>query len=340
MKKVNLVIVGATGAVGQELLNILNERNFPIANLKLCATSRSAGTEIEFQGQKYLVEETTPDSFKGMDIALFAGGKASLEYGNAAVEQGCVVIDNSSNYRMDPAVPLIVPEVNPEDVKWHKGIIANPNCSTIIMVVALKPIHDAARIKRVVVSTYQAVSGAGKEGIEELTEQVKAVLEGREYPPNKFAHQIAFNLIPHIDVFQELDYTKEEWKMVKETQKILHDDNIKITATTVRVPVYRSHSEAVNIETERKLTGAQTKEILANAPGIIVKDDVTNQVYPMPVFTSNHDEVFVGRIREDNTIENGLNLWVVGDQIRKGAATNAVQIAELLLKYDCLIKKE
>lgn len=340
LKKVNLVIVGATGAVGQELLNILNERNFPIANLKLCATSRSAGTEIEFQGQKYLVEETTPDSFKGMDIALFAGGKASLEYGNAAVEQGCVVIDNSSNYRMDPAVPLIVPEVNPEDVKWHKGIIANPNCSTIIMVVALKPIHDAARIKRVVVSTYQAVSGAGKEGIEELTEQVKAVLEGREYPPNKFAHQIAFNLIPHIDVFQELDYTKEEWKMVKETQKILHDDNIKITATTVRVPVYRSHSEAVNIETERKLTGAQTKEILANAPGIIVKDDVTNQVYPMPVFTSNHDEVFVGRIREDNTIENGLNLWVVGDQIRKGAATNAVQIAELLLKYDCLIKKE
>lgn len=340
LKKVNLAIVGATGAVGQEILNILNERNFPIDQLKLCATSRSAGTEIEFRGEKYIVEETTPDSFSGMDIALFAGGKASLEYGKAAVERGCVVIDNSSNYRMDPAVPLVVPEVNPEDVKGHQGIIANPNCSTIIMVVALKPIHAAAGIKRVVVSTYQAVSGAGKEGIEELTEQVKAVLAGKEYPPNKFAHQIAFNLIPHIDVFQELDYTKEEWKMVKETQKILHDDNIKITATTVRVPVYRSHSESINIETERKLTSDQAKEVLASAPGIIVEDDVANKIYPMPLFTSNHDEVFVGRVREDNTLENGINLWVVGDQIRKGAATNAVQIAELVLKYDCLMKKE
>jgi len=340
LKKVNVVIVGATGAVGQELLNILKERNFPIENLKLCATSRSAGTEIEFQGRKYVVEETTPDSFTGMDIALFAGGKASLEFGQAAVERGCVVIDNSSNYRMDPAVPLVVPEVNPEDVKWHKGIIANPNCSTIIMVVALKPIYDAAGIKRVVVSTYQAVSGAGKEGIEELTAQVKAVLEGGEIVPNKFAYQIAFNLIPHIDVFQDMDYTKEEWKMVKETQKIMHDDNIKVTATTVRVPVYRSHSESVNIETERKLTAAQAKELLAQAPGVIVQDDVGNKVYPMPLFTSDKDEVFVGRIREDNTIDNGLNLWVVGDQIRKGAATNAVQIAELLLKYDCLMEKK
>ncbi|ABO50460.1 aspartate semialdehyde dehydrogenase [Desulforamulus reducens MI-1] len=340
MNTVNLVIVGATGAVGKEILNILKERNFPINKLRLCATSRSAGTEIEFQGHKYLVEETTPDSFNGMDVALFAGGKASLEFGKAAVERGCVVIDNSSNYRMDPEVPLVVPEVNPEDVKKHKGIIANPNCSTIIMVVALKPLHDAAGIKRVVVSTYQAVSGAGKEGIEELTEQVKATLDGREYPPNKFAHQIAFNLIPHIDVFQEMDYTKEEWKMVKETQKIMHDDNIKITATTVRVPIYRSHSESINIETEEKITADQAREILANAPGIIVQDDVTNKVYPMPLFTSDRDEVFVGRIREDNTIDKGLNLWVVGDQIRKGAATNAVQIAELVLKYDSLMKKE
>ncbi|WP_333870489.1 aspartate-semialdehyde dehydrogenase [Desulforamulus putei] len=340
MKKVNVVVVGATGAVGQEILNILDERSFPINNLKLCATSRSAGTEIEFRGQKYVVEETTPDSFTDMDIALFAGGKASLEFGPAAVERGCVVIDNSSNYRMDPEVPLVVPEVNPEDVTWHKGIIANPNCSTIIMVVALKPIHDAAGIKRVVVSTYQAVSGAGKEGIEELTEQVKAVLDGREYPPKKFAHQIAFNLIPHIDVFQDMDYTKEEWKMVKETKKIMHDNNIQVTATTVRVPVYRSHSESINIETERKLTAARAREILAQAPGVIVQDDVANNVYPMPLFTSHRDEVFVGRIREDNTIDNGLNLWVVGDQIRKGAATNAVQIAELLLKYDCLMEKK
>lgn len=339
MNNVNVAIVGATGAVGHELLNILTERNFPINNLKLCATSRSAGSKLMFKGQEYIVEETTPDSFDGIDIALFAGGKASIEFGQAAVERGCVVIDNSSNYRMDPEVPLVVPEVNPEDVKWHKGIIANPNCSTIIMVVALKPIHDAAGIKRVVVSTYQAVSGAGKEGIEELTQQVKASLEGKDYPPNKFAHPIAFNLIPHIDVFQEMDYTKEEWKMVKETQKIMHDDNIKVTATTVRVPIYRSHSESINIETSQKLTSNKAKELLTNAPGIIVEDDVANKVYPMPLFTSNKDEVFVGRIREDNTIDNGLNLWVVGDQIRKGAATNAVQIAELLLKYDCLMEK-
>ncbi|AEF94331.1 aspartate-semialdehyde dehydrogenase [Desulfotomaculum nigrificans CO-1-SRB] len=338
MKKVNVVVVGATGAVGQELLKILNERNFPINNLKLCATSRSAGTSVEFQGCRYVVEETTPESFTDMDIALFAGGKASLEFGQAAVERGCVVIDNSSNYRMDPEVPLVVPEVNPEDVKWHKGIIANPNCSTIIMVVALKPIYDVAGIKRVVVSTYQAVSGAGKEGIEELTAQTKAVLEGLEHSPKKFLHPIAFNLIPHIDVFQDMDYTKEEWKMVKETQKILHDDKVRITATTVRVPVYRSHSESVNVETERKITAAQAKEILAKAPGVIVQDDIGNNVYPMPLFTSDKDEVFVGRIREDNTIDNGLNLWVVGDQIRKGAATNAVQIAELLLKYNCLMR--
>lgn len=339
MNSVNVAIVGATGAVGHELLNILAERNFPIKDLKLCATSRSAGLKIMFKGQEYVVEETTPDSFRGIDIALFAGGKASIEFGQAAVERGCVVIDNSSNYRMDPDVPLVVPEVNPEDVKWHKGIIANPNCSTIIMVVALKPIHDAAGIKRVVVSTYQAVSGAGKEGIEELTQQVKATLEGNEYPPNKFAHPIAFNLIPHIDVFQDMDYTKEEWKMVKETQKIMHDDNIKVTATTVRVPIYRSHSESINIETNKKLSSNEARELLSNAPGIIVEDDVANNVYPMPLFTSNKDEVFVGRIREDNTISNGLNLWVVGDQIRKGAATNAVQIAELLLKYDCLLEK-
>lgn len=332
----NVVVVGASGAVGHELLKILDERNFPLGELKLCATSRSAGKQMMFRGKTYTVEETTPDSFNDMDIALFAGGAASVEFGPAAVERGCVVIDNSSNYRLDPKVPLVVPEVNPEDVKWHQGIIANPNCSTIIMVAALKPIHDAARIKRVVVSTYQAVSGAGQEGIEELTAQTEAVLAGKEYPPNKFAHQIAFNLIPHIDVFQELDYTKEEWKMVKETHKILHDDTIGITATTVRVPVYRSHSESINIETGRKMTAAEAKKVLAAAPGVVVVDNPAEKQYPMPLFCSDRDEVFVGRIREDNSIDKGLNIWVVSDQIRKGAATNAVQIAELLIKYSCL----
>ncbi|MCL6638457.1 MAG: aspartate-semialdehyde dehydrogenase [Firmicutes bacterium] len=334
----NVVIVGASGAVGQEFLKVLDERDFPVGRLRLCATSRSAGKQMQFRGETFTVEETTPESFTGMDIALFAGGAASKEFGPAAVERGAVVIDNSSNFRMDPAVPLVVPEVNPEDVKWHKGIIANPNCSTIIMVVPLKPIHDAARIKRVVVSTYQAVSGAGIEAIEELTAQTKAVLEGGDYPPKVFPHQIAFNLIPHIDVFQDLDYTKEEWKMVKETRKILHDDSIAITATTVRVPVYRSHSESVNIETGKKLTASEAKELLKGFPGCVVVDDPPAKKYPMPLDCSNRDEVFVGRIREDNSIANGLNLWVVADQIRKGAATNAVQIAELLIKFDCLKK--
>lgn len=338
MRKYNVVIVGASGAVGQELLKILDERNFPVGDLRLCATSRSAGREMFFRGNAYTVEVTSGDSFEGMDIALFAGGAASKEYGPAAVERGAVVIDNSSNYRMDPAVPLVVPEVNPEDVKWHKGIIANPNCSTIIMVVALKPIHDAAKIKRVVVATYQAVSGAGMEAIEELTTQARSVLEGKEPAPAVFPHQIAFNLIPHIDVFQDLDYTKEEWKMVKETQKIMHDDSIAVTATTVRVPVYRSHSEVVNIETEKKLTASEARSLFESFPGIVVLDDPSARVYPMPLTSSNRDEVFVGRIREDNSIANGLNIWVVADQIRKGAATNAVQIAELVCQYGCLIR--
>ncbi|MCL6559429.1 MAG: aspartate-semialdehyde dehydrogenase [Firmicutes bacterium] len=339
MERYNVVVVGASGAVGQELLKVLDERNFPVGELKLCATSRSAGKEFVFQGQSHTVEVTTPDSFKGMDIALFAGGAASKEFGPAAVERGAVVIDNSSNFRMDPEVPLVVPEVNPEDVKQHKGIIANPNCSTIQMVVALKPIHDAAKIKRVVVSTYQAVSGAGLEAIEELTEQTRAVLNQEESNPKVFPYQIAFNLIPHIDVFMDMDYTKEEWKMVKETQKILHDESIAVTATTVRVPVYRSHSEAVNIETERKVTSAEAKRLFEEFPGIVVVDDPIRKEYPMPLFASNRDEVFVGRIREDNSIPNGLNIWVVADQIRKGAATNAVQIAELVVKYGCLLRK-
>lgn len=339
MSEYKVVLVGASGAVGHEILKVLDERNFPVGDLKLCATSRSAGKVMAFRGKHYSVEETTPDSFNGSDIVFFAGGAASKEFGPVAVERGAVIIDNSSNFRMDPAVPLVVPEVNPEDVKWHKGIIANPNCSTIIAVVALKPIHDAAKIKRIVVSTYQAVSGAGAEAIEELTVQTKAMLEKGKITPEVFPYQIAFNLIPHIDVFMDLDYTKEEWKMVKENQKILHDDSIAITATTVRVPVYRSHSESINIETERKITALEARQVFEKSPGIVVVDDPAAKKYPMPLFASDRDEVFVGRIREDNSIPNGLNIWVSADQLRKGAATNAIQIAELLIDFDCLMKK-
>lgn len=327
----NVAIVGATGAVGQEFLKILVERNFPVEELRLLATKRSAGKKILWQGREIEVQETTHDSFKGIDIALFAGGSSSTEFAPSAVKSGAVVIDNSSAYRLDPEVPLVVPEVNPEDVKWHKGIIANPNCSTIIMAVALKPIFDLAGIKRVVVSTYQAVSGAGREGIEELEDQVRNWVQGEEVKSQTFPYQIAFNLIPRIDVFQEGDYTKEEWKMVKETQKIFHVDTMPITATTVRVPVLRSHSESINIDTERSVGLDEVKAAFQKAPGVIVEDNPAEDRYPMPWFTSDTDEVYIGRIRKDFSIENGINLWVVGDQIRKGAATNTIQIAELLL---------
>jgi len=327
----NVAIVGATGAVGQEFLKILAERNFPVDELRLLATKRSAGKIISWQGQQLEVQETTHESFKGIDIALFAGGSGSTEFARSAVTSGAVVIDNSSAFRLDPEVPLVVPEVNPEDVKWHKGIIANPNCSTIIMAVALKPIFDLAGIRRVVVSTYQAVSGAGREGIEELETQVKAWSGGEELTSSVFPYQIGFNLIPRIDVFEEGDYTKEEWKMVKETQKIFHTPNMAITATTVRVPVFRSHSESINVETDRLVSVSEIREALSTAAGIIVDDDPANDRYPMPWFSSDKDEVYVGRLRKDFSIAQGFNLWVVGDQIRKGAATNAVQIAELLL---------
>lgn len=327
----NVAIVGATGAVGQEFLKILTERKFPVNELKLLATKRSAGKKVSWQDRELIVEETTHDSFKGIDIALFAGGSSSTEYAHSAVASGAVVIDNSSAFRLDPEVPLVVPEVNPDDVKWHKGIIANPNCSTIIMVVSLKPILDLAGIKRIVVSTYQAVSGAGREGIEELEGQLRAWAKGDEMVSQVFPYQIAFNLIPRIDVFQEGDYTKEEWKMVKETQKIFHAPEMRITATTVRVPVLRSHSESINIETERKVSPEAVRRALAGAPGVIVIDEVWKDRYPMPLYSADTDEVYVGRIREDFTVDSGLNLWVAGDQIRKGAATNAVQIAELLL---------
>lgn len=328
----NIAIVGATGAVGQELLKILAERDFPIEELRLLASKKSGGRVISWQGRKIEVQETTHASFKGIDIALFAGGSASTQYASSAVKEGAVVIDNSSAFRLNPDVPLIVPEVNPEDIKRHKGIIANPNCSTIIMVVVLKPFEQVTRIKRVVVSTYQAVSGAGKEGIAELENQLRSWSKGESVGSTEtFPYQIAFNLIPRIDIFEEADYTKEEWKMVRETQKILNRNDIGITATCVRVPVLRSHCEALNIETEEKLTVQQVKDILSAAPGIKVLDDPAEDRYPMPLDSSDKDDVYVGRIREDLTIANGLNLWIAGDQIRKGAATNAVQIAELLL---------
>ncbi len=334
MKKYNVAIVGATGAVGHELMKVLAERDFPIAELKLLASARSEGKVLSYRGEDLVVHEAKPESFEDVDIVLFAGGSISKTLAPEAVKRGAVCIDNSSTFRYDPEIPLVVPEVNPEDVEWHKGIIANPNCSTIQMVVALKPLHDAYGLKRVVVSTYQAVSGAGKEGMDELEQQMKAIAEGKEIKVEKFQYQIANNLIPHIDVFQDNDYTKEEMKMTWETQKMLHSDAIKVSATAVRVPIMRSHSEAVSIETEKPIDAAEAREVLRKAPGIIIQDDIQNNVYPMPLFTSDTDEVYVGRIRKDISCENGLCFFVVADQIRKGAATNAVQIAQLLVEKD------
>ena len=339
MKKYNVAILGATGAVGQEFLKLIEERNFPFAELRLLASSRSAGTEIPFMGKNYIVEEATSESFKDIDIALFAGGSISTEFAPYAVKAGAVVIDNSSAFRMDPEVPLVVPEVNPQAILKHKGIIANPNCSTIIMVMALKPIYDLAKIKRIIVSTYQAVSGAGKEGIDELTNQVKAYSEGKEMEAKILPsaslgkhYPIAFNLIPQIDVFLDNLYTKEEMKMVNETRKILEDYDMKITATTVRVPVYRSHSASVNVELEKDLDLAAIKDAISKFPGVQLQDDPQNQIYPMPIYTSDKNDVYVGRLRRDESAENSFNMWVVGDQIRKGAALNTLQIAETMIK--------
>lgn len=332
MKKAwNVAVVGATGAVGNEMIKILEERNFPVKSLRLLASERSAGKKLLFKGKEYPVEKLTPDSFKGIEIALFsAGASISKEFCPHAVKAGAVCVDNTSHFRMDKDVPLVVPEVNPQDIKWNKGIIANPNCSTIQMVVVLKPIHDKAKIKRVVVSTYQAVSGAGQRGIDSLMNETAMLLKGGKVAPAKFPHQIAFNLIPQIDVFLDNGYTKEEIKMTNETMKIMGDPSIKVTATCVRVPVVTSHSEAVNIETERKMTAGEAKQILSKAPGVKVIDDLKNLKYPMPIHAKGEYDTFVGRIREDFTIANGLNLWVVSDNLRKGAALNAVQIAELL----------
>jgi len=336
VKKYTVAIVGATGAVGQELLKILAERNFPVGELRLLATERSAGKIISWQGTDYTVQATTKDSFHGVQIALFAGGAASLEYAPAAVEAGAVVIDNSSNYRYKEDVPLVVPEVNPEDLRWHKGIIANPNCSTIQMVVALKPLHDAAKITRIQASTYQAVSGAGLPGLEELRCQTEDLNAGRPVESKVFQHQIAYNVIPQIDVLIEDGYYKEEMKMVWETRKMFHEPELPISCTAVRVPVFRSHSESISIETERPLSPEEAREILAKAPGVQVIDAPAESQYPMPLLASDTDTVYVGRIRKDISTEKGLCLWVVADQIRKGAATNAIQIAECLIREELI----
>ncbi|GAB6137592.1 aspartate-semialdehyde dehydrogenase [Halanaerobaculum tunisiense] len=332
MKKVNVAVVGATGAVGREMVSILEERDFPFADLKLLATERSAGTVMTCQGEEYVVEETTPDSFTGVDIALFsAGSGASKQLAPEAVERGAVVVDNSSAYRMDDQVPLVVPEVNPEAIFEHQGIIANPNCSTIQMVAPLKPIHEAAGIERIVVSTYQAVSGTGKDAMDELWEQSKQVLNEEEVESEIYPHQIAFNVLPHIDIFYDDGYTKEEMKMVNETQKIMNDSDIKVTATAARVPVLYGHAESVNIETNDKLTGEEVKELLAATEGVRVEDDPQELTYPLQSAATTTDDVLVGRIREDHTIDCGLNLWIVANNLRKGAALNTIQIAERLL---------
>jgi aspartate-semialdehyde dehydrogenase len=328
----NVAVVGAAGMVGAEMVRTLEQRRFPVRELRALDVAAVAGTSLPFAGGRVVCQEATGANFAGIDIAIFsAGAEASLELAPQAVRHGAVVIDNSSAWRMDPSCPLVVPEVNPYDIAWHRGIIANPNCSTIQMVVALKPLHDYGRIRRVVVSTYQAAAGAGKNGLDELRAQAREILDsGTCGAPRIFQYPLAFNVIPQIDVFQEGGYTKEEWKMVHETVKIMGDPGIRVTATTVRVPVLVGHSESVNIETERKITAEDARRILAAAPGVCVMDDPSTRTYPMPAPLAGTDAVFVGRIREDNSLDHGLNLWIVSDNVRKGAALNAVQIAERL----------
>lgn len=338
MTAYNVAIVGVTGMVGQAFIQVLQERRFPVKGWKMLASARSADKKVEVGGQYYGIEEATPASFAGVDFAFFsAGGEISERLAPEAVKQGAIVVDNSSAFRMDPKIPLVVPEVNPDAARRHQGLIANPNCSTIQMVVALQPLHDAAGLKRVVVATYQSVSGAGKEAVDEVKLQSEAILNGkqfdREFIPYKGAskhHQIAFNMVPHIDVVEEDDYTKEEMKMIRETRKIMDLPQLPITATTVRVPVFNGHCEAVNVEFDSELSPDQARRALEAFPGVVVMDDPRAFVYPMPILTEGRDEVFVGRIRYDRSVPHGLNMWVVADNIRKGAATNSIQIAELL----------
>jgi aspartate-semialdehyde dehydrogenase len=333
MSEYRVAVVGATGLVGQEFIKVLEQRNFPMTSILLLASDRSAGKKLFVNHREIEVEETTPEAFKKIDIALFsAGAEVSRYFSPIAAQSGAVVVDNSSAFRMTPTVPLVVPEVNPEDIKWHKGIIANPNCSTIQMVVALYPLHKVNPIKRIIVDTYQAVSGTGSAAIEELTTQAKQVLEGQTAIPHVYPHQIAFNILPEIDVFLDNGYTKEEWKVVEETRKIMHADAIAISATCVRVPVFTGHSMAIHIEFSKPMSPDEAQRILAQAPGIKLLDDPTISLYPQPWSAAGTDEVFVGRIHRDASHPNGLVMWVVADNLRKGAALNAVQIAEEMVK--------
>jgi aspartate-semialdehyde dehydrogenase len=331
----HVAIVGATGMVGQEFIKVLLQRNFPASTVHLYASDRSAGRKVFVGHQEMVVKETANDSFDNIDIALFsAGAEISKHFAPIAAKAGALVIDNSAAWRMDPRVPLVVPEVNMDDIKKHKGIIANPNCSTIQMVVALNPLHKVNPIKRITVATYQAVSGTGLAAVEELTKQSKTVLEGGNVVPHVYAHQIAFNLLPEIDVFLENGYTKEEWKMVEETRKIMHAENMAISATCVRVPVFSSHSEAIQIEFTEYMSPEEARSLLSKTPGVKVLDDPNVSLYPQPWLAAGTDEVYVGRIRSDASFLNGLVMWVVSDNIRKGAALNAVQIAEEAIKND------
>jgi len=336
MKKPNLAVLGATGVVGREILSILEENNVPYESIKFLASSRSAGSQIEFKGEKHTVIEATPDAFEGVNIVLAsAGGSTSLALANEAVKRGCVYIDNSSAFRMEKEVPLVIAGVNDEDLRKHKGIVANPNCSTSQLMLVLKPLHDVAKIKRLVVSTYQAVSGAGLKAINELTESTKAKLNGESFEPKAFKKDIAFNVIPQIDVFCENGYTKEEMKVVNETKKILHlEEKTPITCTAVRVPVYNSHSEAVTIEFEKEMTPEKAREILENAWGVEVMDDIDNYVYPTPKDTAGKNPVYVGRIRKDLAFDNAISLWCVADNLRIGAALNTVRIAEKVIEME------
>ncbi len=328
----NVAIAGATGAVGQTMLSILAERDFPVRSLRLLASGKSEGRGLTFKGEEIKVERLTEQSFHGVELALFsAGASRSKEFAPAAVKAGALVVDNSSAFRMDPAVPLVVPEVNPDAAIRHKGLIANPNCTTVVTVMALKPLHDAATLTRVIASSYQAVSGAGAQAIEELKEQVLAWARGEQAPAAIFPHPIAFNLIPQVDVFEESGYSREEMKLVHETRKLLGDETIRIAATTVRVPVWYAHSVSVAAETKRKLTVEEARKIFASFPGLELWDDPARGRYPMPLMAAGKDACFVGRVREDLSSERGLHFWVVGDQLRKGAALNAIQIAELVL---------
>ena len=330
-----VAVAGATGAVGEVMLRVLEERKFPVRRIKLLASERSVGKILKFQGEEIKVEQLSASAFEGVDIALFsAGASRSKEFAPAAWKSGAVVVDNSSAFRMEPDVPLVVPEINPHAIAQYvnRGIIANPNCTTIVTLMALAPLHRYSRIKRVVASSYQAVSGAGAKALEELKRQVRAWAAGEPLPVEVFPYQIAFNVLPHIDAFQENGYTNEEMKLVNETRKILEDDRILVSPTTVRVPVFTAHSVSVHVETEQKIPVATAREVFAAFPGLRVLDDPANKQYPMPLFVAGQDDCFVGRIREDLAVPNGLNFWVVGDQLRKGAALNAVQIAEVLIE--------